>query len=150
MNALHLNISLIAAFLMLGSALFSQGGCEIDSYDVVIMELKKPKRALDANNQMQVYNECYIVKLKGKFPPYDAEMMNLTIGDENIREFSATESLLYFKIYDPAILQRLTGKRFRYRFRSRDRVDFGMVFRPNMRKPLPRIKSTQLAAYLAE
>jgi len=108
----------------------------LNSYDIVQLELKKPMRLRDSEGKEQSYDRAYLVTLKGTFPRDQAIGFELYIGDYRIPEYGGTRDGLYFRIYDPKLLQRLEGKEFRYRFGSPEIHGFGQRFSMKFMRPL--------------
>ncbi len=108
----------------------------LESYNIVIMELKKPIIRKDLEGNEQKYNRAYLVTLKGNFPRDRALAMELFIGDYEVPEYGGTKEGLYFKIYDPRLVQRLEEKEFRYRFESDEIKSFDIKFSLKEFQPL--------------
>ncbi|HYL82972.1 MAG TPA: hypothetical protein VE263_01960 [Candidatus Angelobacter sp.] len=89
---------------------------EINSYEIVQLELKTPVRLRDAEGKEQSYERAYLVTLKGTFPRDGGLGMELYIGDYRVPEYGGTRDGLYFRIYGEKLLDSLEGKEFRYRF----------------------------------
>jgi hypothetical protein len=108
----------------------------LNSYDVVQLELKAPVRLRDTEGKEHSYDRAYLFTLKGTFPRDQAMALELYIGDYQIPEYGGTRDGLYFRIYDPKLLERFDGKEFRYRFGSPEIHSFGQRFSLKFLRPL--------------
>ena len=108
----------------------------LNSYDVVQLELKTPVRLRDTEGKEHSYDRAYVFTLKGTFPRDQAMALELYIGDYQIPEYGGTRDGLYFRIYDPKLLERFDGKEFRYRFGSPEIHGFGQRFSLKSLRPL--------------
>lgn len=106
----------------------SRPAISLSSYDVVLLELKKPFVMRDREGKPQSYDRAYVVTLKGRFPADQALGMELFIGDYRVPEYGGTRDGLYFRIYDEKLLARLEGKDFRYRFATKEIHSFNIRF----------------------
>lgn len=110
------------------------GGEELS---VKIQEVKVETKALaksvekrDASGQKRSYSQVTVVHLKGVFPPPMDTALDLFVGDTKIPEYGTTADGIYFKVYDPAILERHRGKELRYRFGNGPILSTGVKLEP--------------------
>ena len=133
----------IAGILLLASVSF---GAEwkaptfaFDSYSVQLMKLKVPAVVKDEKGRKVTYDKAYVVSLDIDFPKGMDQATRLYIGDYEVPEYGGTPSGIYFKIYDPALLHRLSGKNFMYKFGERPITDLGVKFEPESFAPFKAI-----------
>lgn len=101
----------------------------MDSYAVERLALRSPVYATDAAGRKRLFNEVYIVSIKGSIPAFGARPVQIFIGEEPVREYGSTSDGIYFKVYDPDQLQRWDGKPIRYVIWPGKLQDSGLVFR---------------------
>lgn len=111
---------------------------------VKIQEVKVETKALakaverrDATGQKRAYSQVTVVHLKGVFPPPMDTALDLFVGDTRIPEYGTTAEGIYFKVYDPALLEKHRGKELRYRFGDGPIRSTGARFEPVSLSPRP-------------
>lgn len=101
----------------------------MDSYLVERQALRSPVYASDAAGRRRIFNEVYIVSIKGSIPTFGALPVQIFIGEEPVREYGSTSDGVYFKVHDRDQLQRWDGKPIRYVIWPGTVQNSGLVFR---------------------
>lgn len=101
----------------------------MNSYSVERQALPAPAYANDAAGRRRLFNEVYIVHIKGSIPTFGALPVQIFIGEEPVREYGSTSDGIYFKLYDPDQFQRWNGKPIRYLIWPGTMQNSGLVFR---------------------
>lgn len=101
----------------------------MNSYSVERQALRAPAYATDTAGRRRLFNEVYIVSIKGSIPTFGALPVQIFIGEEPVREYGSTGDGIYFKVYDRDQLQRWNGKPIRYVIWPGTIQESGLVFR---------------------
>ena len=80
------------------------------------MVLTVPFTTTNQVGKAQRFTEGYVVLLSLTGPKFSGPKLDLFVGDYEVPEYGGWAKGIYFKVYDPALLSRLDGREFRYRF----------------------------------
>ena len=100
----------------------------MNSYSIERQALRAPAYATDTAGRRRLFNEVYIVSIKGSIPTFGALPVQIFIGEEPVREYGGTGDGIYFKVHDAYQLQRWAGKPIRYVIGPGMVRDSGLVF----------------------
>lgn len=120
--------ALLLALLAPAAAQAAAPGLKIRGVSVMNKTLAKAIERTDAQGHRRAFSQVAVVEIEGDFPPPMDRAFDLFIGDARIREYGASPKGIYFKVYDPALLERFKGQEIRYRAGSGKILSTGARF----------------------
>jgi len=114
----------------------------IYGYDVVQVKLKSPVTVREGESS-HIYNDVFLVRLRGDFPPHDKTAFEFFIGPNQMVDWGRMKDGVYFKIYREDRLRSLSGMPIMYRSNHSDIVNSGMTFVPEEFTPFKIVSETE-------
>jgi hypothetical protein len=111
-------------------------------YDVVSLKLKSPV-TVQEGDASRTFNEVFIVRLRGEFPPQSKAAFEFFIGPYQVLDWGRMKDGVFFKIYGEDRLRSLSGKPFLYRSNNSEIVNCGLTFVPEDFTPFKSIDETE-------
>ena len=101
-----------------------RGGAEalqVDRVQVNRVRLAVPTKALDVSGAVKEYTTAFLVRLQVERPRSMGPVVRFYVGDYEVPEYGGWKKGIYFKVYDPAQLKKLTGQELQYSYRTAER-----------------------------
>jgi len=121
---------------------------QLKSVDVHLVKPVKPYQYRTDKNELKTVAQAYLVLFDfEKIPPVTNERTDFYIGDYRIPEYGGTKTGIYFRIYDPAIVNRLNNQPISWKKGNQPQKTFpGKVFTADTRKLKPESEEAVLKA----
>lgn len=102
---------------------------ELKEYVIDHVQGKKPYKYRDNDNKLKESKTAYLVTFTfaSELKTMNT-MIDFYIGDYRIPEYGGRENRIYFRLYDPKLVESLDGQTISYQVANRDKVSLGKKF----------------------
>jgi hypothetical protein len=96
-----------------------EGPFVLKGVEVVRTELARPHTVIGAGGEKRQYTHAHVVFLEIEGLRISGPALEVFIGDYKVPEYGGWGRGIYFKVYEPALLEKLAGQEMRWQFMDR-------------------------------
>ena len=100
---------------------------ELRGTEVVRVGLDSPKVRPDVSGENREWHEAFAVKVEVTLPDVWGPQVEFFVNESRIDEYGGWENGIYFWVYDPEQLERISGQPISYRFGGTEILQLGTI-----------------------